>query len=267
MKRSVSLPRSSPNSTHRPMNEKPHSPRTRSRALRGAGAHQLPDCLTACCYEIEPGSAMDACRRTWAPKTADNFHCHACRSIGPSSEANISAIRCRTRSRPDTHNTGGPRRCPCCRNIRFKLPPIGEVRPCAGWARDARFERGTIPLGPFSADLETDRPHEVAVLHLESQIVQRRAVDPDAWKLEAAIRFQPGVHGIAACQPELAAAPQDSEIIVSQWVGDRVTLSLAYLFQPRLVIRDLSHEFVLVAPGQVWMIHRVDPDREQGVPR
>src|SRR5215211_735400 len=41
---------------------------------------------TACCYEIEPGSAMDACRRTWAPKTADNFHCHACRSIGPSSE-------------------------------------------------------------------------------------------------------------------------------------------------------------------------------------
>src|SRR5215211_2774166 len=51
---------------------------------------------TACCYEIEPGSAMDACRRTWAPKTADNFHCHACRSIGPSSEANISAIRCKS---------------------------------------------------------------------------------------------------------------------------------------------------------------------------
>jgi hypothetical protein len=50
----------------------------------------------------------------------------------------------------------------------LKLPPIGEVRPCAEWARDARFERGTIPLGPFSADLDTDRPHEVAVLHLES---------------------------------------------------------------------------------------------------
>ena len=82
------------------MNEKPHSPRTRSRALRGAGAHQLPDCLTACCYEIEPGSAMDACRRTWAPKTADNFHCHACRSIGPSSEANISAIRCQSSRSP-----------------------------------------------------------------------------------------------------------------------------------------------------------------------
>src|SRR5215210_5244291 len=120
------------------------------------------------------------------------------------------------------------RRCPCCRNIRFKLPPIGELRPCAGWARDARFERGTIPPGPSSANLETDRPHEVAVLHLESQIVQRRAVDPDPWKLEAVIRIQPGVHGIAACQPELAAASQDSGIIVSQWVGDRVTLALAY---------------------------------------
>ena len=45
---------------------------------------------------------------------------------------------------------------------------------------------------PFSADLETDRPHEVAVLHLESQIVQRRAVDPDAWKLEAVIRIETG---------------------------------------------------------------------------
>src|SRR5215213_8664800 len=50
--------------------------------------------LTACCYEIEPSSAMDACKRTRAAKTADNFHCHARRSIGSSRKANISAIRC-----------------------------------------------------------------------------------------------------------------------------------------------------------------------------
>src|SRR5215207_11305086 len=50
--------------------------------------------LTACCNEIEPSSALDACGRTRAPTTGGNFHCQAWRSIELGSETNITAIRC-----------------------------------------------------------------------------------------------------------------------------------------------------------------------------
>jgi hypothetical protein len=157
-----------------PIDPSPHIPLQQTTATA--------DCtdvgLTARSYRSARMTVEIVCR-LGCPRAFTCIHC--------ATRFNLIATCCR--SRPDSHNTGGPRRCPCCRNIRFKLPPIGEVRPCAGWARDARFERGTIPLGPFSADLETDRPYEVAVLHLESQIVQRRAVDPDARKLEAVIRI------------------------------------------------------------------------------
>src|SRR5215211_6140099 len=50
---------------------------------------------SACCNEIEPSSALDACGRTRAPTTGGNFHCQAWRSIELGSETNITAIRCK----------------------------------------------------------------------------------------------------------------------------------------------------------------------------
>jgi hypothetical protein len=66
-----------------------------------------------------------------------------------------------------------------------------------------------------SAYLEVERTYEISMLHLEPHIVQRRGVDPHVGKLEAGIRFHQGSHGVTACQPELAASPQDLGVVVS----------------------------------------------------